>query len=226
MSEAKCLQIDGVEIVIGQDYKEREYTGEYVIRKDREGPGYYIYQYSDAGKWLIRLAARPNVPYRKYPTWNPRVRRGWRTLREAKEILKRLPELIEKGMKGQEEKPVYQYYSGFWFHPDTIEEVKKIIHIYHETYLRLRFVYGDVETGEAWITEEDAKRYGVKSAGEEGYIGRSTGREKIPLAIHNNRCYGGPAIMTQCIIRIELAQGGRVLYSHPTFHWRKEGQGR
>lgn len=72
--------------------------------------------------------------------------------------------------------------------------------------VRLRFFYGDSETGRCWMDEH----------GTIGYIGRSTGIYKIPLLIHNNRSYGGGAILDHCIIKIMV--GKHTLYQHPLFN--------
>ena len=63
---------------------------------------------------------------------------------------------------------------------------------------RLRIVYGDAKTGRPWA--EAPEFYG---ATEEGYISRSCGQVKVPLAIYNRRSMGGPSILTDAIVRVE-----------------------
>lgn len=82
--------LDGVIIIEGPDYVGRSYWGAYFLRENEDGPGWYIYQYSDSDRWLYRLAARPDVKPRRCPLWNIPTRRGWRTKREARAILRLL----------------------------------------------------------------------------------------------------------------------------------------
>jgi hypothetical protein len=110
-------------------------------------------------------------------------------------------------------------HKGFFFSADTPQEVMDFIARNHHTE-RFRFIYGDAQTGEAWISEEDAKAYGIRAAGDEGYIGRTTGTQKIPIAVYNERSMGGGAISTDCIVRIETCKGKRVQYTHPNFHYK------
>ena len=69
------------------DGKGREYRNNlFVDRSPAHGPGWYIFgrcltDYLPAG--ITMLVARPDVAPRKYSLWNGRVRRGWRTKREA-----------------------------------------------------------------------------------------------------------------------------------------------
>lgn len=70
---------------------------------------------------------------------------------------------------------------------------------------------GSKVVGQDWLEEFQST----------GYIGRSTGTSKIPLMVHNSRSMGGGAILTDCIVRIRLAKGGRVLYKHPKYHHGK-----
>ena len=51
-----------------------------------------------------------------------------------------------------------------------------------------------------------------------GYIGRSTGSQKIPLLIYNTRSMGGDHILDHCIVKIATAVGKHVLYQHPKYH--------
>lgn len=117
-------------------------------------------------------------------------------------------------------------YKGLWMHAETPQEVKDILARYYAYGRRpggrLRMIYGDAVTGKAWITQEEVRNFGVRSAGAEGYIGRSTGSQKIPLEIVNSRSMGGGAILDNCIVRIEEAKGKFLLYTHPSFHWTTE----
>ena len=50
-----------------------------------------------------------------------------------------------------------------------------------------------------------------------GYVGRSTGENKIPLLVANFRSYGGGALLDHCIIKIRESKGNRVLYQAANF---------
>lgn len=67
---------------------------------------------------------------------------------------------------------------------------------------RIKIYYGNLATGQYW---------GVV---ETGYVGRSTGTDKIPLICHNQRSLGGEAIICSRIMKIEYAnrKNGGVLY--------------
>lgn len=95
-------------------------------------------------------------------------------------------------------------YGNLWFHSDTPREVIKTIgQFWNGT--RIRIFLGDITTGKCWNDE-----YGVT-----GKIGRSTGTQKIPLLINNQRSKGGDAILTRCIVGICTTEGVW-LYKHPT----------
>jgi hypothetical protein len=76
---------------------------------------------------------------------------------------------------------------------------------------RVRFHWGDMETGEDWMEDHDV----------EGRIGETTGVKAIPILVHNNRSLGGTPILTHCIVKIETTQGNRVLYQHPLYHTKQ-----
>ncbi len=63
--------------------------------------------------------------------------------------------------------------------------------------VRLKIHYGNPATKENW------------NFYEVGYIGRSTGSDKIPLIVHNKRSLGGGAIMCSSIVKIEFANQDR-----------------
>lgn len=67
---------------------------------------------------------------------------------------------------------------------------------------RLWILYGDKNTGRHWKDTTDLK----------GYVGRSTGEDKIPLLIKTKRSMGGEAILDSDIIEIRSANGGQILY--------------
>ena len=85
----------------------------------------------------------------------------------------------------------------------VIEAIDNVIN----TGIRIRFWYGDDETGCSWVEENDTI----------GTIGRSTGDYKIPLLIKNKRSLGGGAILTHCIVKLVDISNNKVLYVHPKF---------
>jgi hypothetical protein len=103
-------------------------------------------------------------------------------------------------------------YRGLWFNPDTPQEVMAVVKAHSERHprCRLRFHYGDQQTGRDWLEEFEC----------EGYIGRSCGKTPVPLVVHNERSHGGGALMTSSIIGIRktTATDPYWLYRHPTFH--------
>lgn len=99
--------------------------------------------------------------------------------------------------------------TGTCYHMDTPMEVVNIIedHLQMRSRPRLKIHFGDAKNGKDWNEENMV----------EGMIGRSTGTIKIPLLVHNNRSYGGPALLDDCIVKIVTARGGHVLYQHPFY---------
>ena len=98
-------------------------------------------------------------------------------------------------------------FNGFWFSESTSDRVKGVI-VNNYRKNRLRFWFGDVATGKSWDDEHDVC----------GYIGRSTGGNKIPLLIENKRSSGGGAILDDCIVKIVDINTKSVLYQHPNFN--------
>lgn len=89
----------------------------------------------------------------------------------------------------------------------TKQSVIDILEYHRQLGTRLKFHYGDTETGLAWGDIEV------------GRIGRSAGDVKVPLIISNSRCLGGGALLDHCVIKIEYAnkKDGGVIYQHPDF---------
>jgi hypothetical protein len=93
----------------------------------------------------------------------------------------------------------------------TPYEVAMTLDMLHRTRQRCRLFLGDTGTGRSWMEEH----------GVTGTIGRSMGPIKVPLLISSSRSHGGPAILDNCIIRIDVQiKPGlvRTLYQHPQFH--------
>lgn len=97
----------------------------------------------------------------------------------------------------------YACHNNIWFHPDTPSRVLRVLESLRNTDTRVIIWYGDGITGRVW---GDVKI---------GYIRNSTGPKPISLCVWNNKALGGDAILTDCIVRIDTARGGRNLYIHP-----------
>lgn len=98
---------------------------------------------------------------------------------------------------------------------DTSDQVVQALEWARLTGTRIRIWCGDTNTGKAWAEENDVL----------GYVGRSSGARKIPILVHNRQSFGGGAILTHCIVRIDTTDG-RTLYKHPSFSagdWTVQG---
>lgn len=76
---------------------------------------------------------------------------------------------------------------------------------------RYRIWYGDRETGRSWNEEYDVI----------GEIGRTGGRFKVPILLHDKRSIGGGTILISCIIRIDDITSHRTLWKVSNFHVEK-----
>lgn len=102
----------------------------------------------------------------------------------------------------------YRVRYGTSWHTTTPDEVIAVLETARQNHTRLHISFGDAETGKDWL--EECLSY--------GYIGRSTGTNKIPLLVHNRSSMGGGALLDHCIVRIRTSKGGTVLYKHPNYH--------
>ena len=93
------------------------------------------------------------------------------------------------------------------FSSGTKDKVKQVLTSAHESRDRIRIVYGDPETGKDWLEENDVM----------GRVGCSTGEQKIPLLIANERSMGGGGILTANILKIVRVSDKRVLYQHDKY---------
>jgi hypothetical protein len=99
----------------------------------------------------------------------------------------------------------------------TPDEVIRILENARQGRYRLHISLGETDNDEGKIGRdwlEENMSY--------GYIGRSTGTQKIPLLVHNSRSFGGPGLLDHCIVRIRHTTGRRtVLWQHPDYHHGK-----
>lgn len=105
----------------------------------------------------------------------------------------------------------YKTINGTSFDVRTPDEVVAILENARQNRTRLHVSLGETEGPEAgkdWLEENMVH----------GFIGRSTGSIKIPLLIYNRRSLGGPGLLDHCIVRIRTSKGGRVLWTHPSYH--------
>lgn len=108
----------------------------------------------------------------------------------------------------------YKIRNGTAYHEETPENIVQILESARASNrsTRLRFCFGDVDTGRDWGEVNDI----------EGYIGRSTGSIKIPLLIKTVNSSGGGALLDHCIVRIERKERGdksyTEVYRHPLYH--------
>lgn len=102
----------------------------------------------------------------------------------------------------------YKVCNGTYYHAETSDEMVALLEQIRRYGTRVRFHWGNAQTGEDWGDIYDVA----------GTIGRSTGEVKIPLLIHNRRSLGGGGILTNCIVKIVTTRGGHVMYQHPNYH--------
>jgi hypothetical protein len=93
------------------------------------------------------------------------------------------------------------------YHNETPDDLINVLERIRYRGQRVKFCYGDTNTGKSWNEENNII----------GTIGRSTGTIKIPLLIATSRSHGGGSILTNCILKITETGTGVVLYQHPKF---------
>ena len=81
----RLICTEGIEVFEfdpGPDYRGRVFSDFYVSTNPAHGPGWYVFGRNEARN-VIKVCAQPNVTPRKHPHYNIRVRRGFKTMREA-----------------------------------------------------------------------------------------------------------------------------------------------
>lgn len=99
-----------------------------------------------------------------------------------------------------------QEYNGTTYREDTPQKVIEVLESVMINNQRIRVFYGNTETGRSWLDEHDVM----------GYVGRSTGKIKIPLLIPKSNSYGGSAILDDCIVMITIDKA--IAYKHEKFN--------
>lgn len=94
-----------------------------------------------------------------------------------------------------------------WFDPETPAKVRSVLESYRASGKRIRIYFGDAKTGRDWLDEDNVL----------GCVGRSGGLFKTPLIIEEGGG-GGPAILDHCIVKMQDATTGKVLYQHESYH--------
>ena len=98
--------------------------------------------------------------------------------------------------------------NGTSYHDETSDEMMLLLESIRASRVRVRFHWGNVETGQDWGDKYDVA----------GTLSRSMGPKKIPILIHNSRSTGGGAILDHCIVKITETKGGKILYQHPKYN--------
>jgi hypothetical protein len=104
--------------------------------------------------------------------------------------------------------PIKKMCDGITYHKKTSDEMVWILQTLRVNQTRVRFHWGDTETGKDWGDVNYVT----------GTIGNSMGPVKIPILIYSRRSTGGGGLLTHCIVKITATQGGRVIYQHPKYH--------
>jgi hypothetical protein len=103
----------------------------------------------------------------------------------------------------------YKVKNGTYYHRDTPDEIIRLLEAARLGNVRLRFHFGNTNTGRDWCEEFDVV----------GTIGRSMGPVKVPLLLQTSRSIGGGSILDHCIVRIRsVGKNGRDIYRHPKYH--------
>ena len=97
----------------------------------------------------------------------------------------------------------YNIVDGTSYHKETPEKLIQVLESARRNQTRITLDYGDVKTNKSWGEDCDIT----------GYVGRSTGTNKIPLLVYNSRSMGGGGMLDHCIIKVVTSKGKRVLYT-------------
>lgn len=94
-----------------------------------------------------------------------------------------------------------------WFDARTPKEVRRVLERYRKSEGMLRVYTGCADTG----------RDGLAEFGTIGRIGRSMGPMMVPLLVEEGE-YGGAALLTDSIVRLQDCTTGLDVYRHKQYH--------
>lgn len=90
------------------------------------------------------------------------------------------------------------------------DKLISILEYHRKNRTRLRFYWGDTDTGQDWGETFDV----------DGRIGLSRGsKARFPILLHNSRSLGGGSLSSS-IVKITTAKGKNLVYIHPNYKER------
>jgi len=108
----------------------------------------------------------------------------------------------------------YTELNGTSYDEGTSLEVMRVLEYARINQTRIKLDLGDTDTLTSWNEACDTV----------GYVGRSTGKNKVPILVYNERSMGGGAILTKCILAISHAnkKNGGYLYKKAGYKIREK----
>jgi hypothetical protein len=91
----------------------------------------------------------------------------------------------------------YKVCNKTYYDPETSDDMIQLLEHIRNTQIRCAFHYGNTSTGQAWGDIETGK------------LSRTTGPVKTK--------YRGPALLTNCIVKIVGTNPKKKIYQHPNF---------
>ena len=94
-----------------------------------------------------------------------------------------------------------------WFHLSTPIEVRRILERYRITGNPIRIFYGNRDTGQDWLEENDVL----------GIVSRSEGILKVPILLESLAALQGSALLDHCVVKLVDVTSRRVVWTHPRY---------
>ena len=95
--------------------------------------------------------------------------------------------------------------NGTFYNKNTPNAVISILEKARRDKTRVRLFYGDTFLGTDWLEQTDTL----------GYISRTCGSIKVPILLSRETASGGPAILTDAIVRITIDK--KEVYRNPKY---------